>query len=852
MDASDRDRWRRIEALFGEAADLPREDWAGFLDGQVPDPSLRAHVARLLRAHERAGDFLEQLDTDRAAALIRAGTDELDEGDTIGPYRLVRRLGSGGMGVVWLARDPRLDRAVALKLLPPHRSADDAARRRLADEARAASALDHPGIAAIYDVGEAPAGGVFIAMAYYEGESLRRRIERGPLPVDEAVDLAAQIAEGLAAAHAAGIVHCDIKPGNLLITTAGAVKIVDFGVARIPGPARQPGGGTGGTPPYMSPEQVRGDDVDERADVWALGVVLHEMLTGERPFWAADDEALALAILSVEAEPVRATRPGVPRRLAAVVTRCLEKDPAARYAGAVDLAADLRAVRVATWRRSRPVAAGAVLVLMGAAALAALGMPRFTGVPGAGPPPESPAFPDATLPAGTPRVAVLPFAHLGEALEDDYFADGLTEELIAQLSRLEGLRVIARSSVMSYRDPDRDLAGVAAALGVGSVIEGGVRRAGDRLRITVRLVDTGSHETLWSESYDAALVDMLAVQRDIAERVGAALRVRLAARPPPRVRAPVEPEAYTAYLRGRHVLNRRTEHALHQAVRYFQDAIRHDPDFAGARAGLAQALLHLGNYGFLPGHEVFERATREAERAIALDSTTDAHTVLALLRVATLDFTGAEAAFRTAIESMPGDANTRHWYGFFLGMRGQIEEALRQVHVAHELDPLALPVISSLARLLVHAGDPESAVRLLESATELDPRYPWTWYGLAVAHAGAGRDGEAMAALDRALELSPDHPRLVATMVALHARTGQGERARDLLRGLDPDGRRTPAPHFELSIAYAAVGDVDRALAGLERTSWTSEYLFSLRTDPFIAPLRDDPGYERLLVDLGL
>jgi eukaryotic-like serine/threonine-protein kinase len=855
MELPSPDRWRRIASLFAEAVDVPPPERAAFLEDRIEDATLRAELARLLLAHERADGFLDELDTGRAATLIREDEDGIEPGESIGPYRVVRRLGHGGMGVVWLAHDPRLDRQVALKLLPSHRSTDDAARRRLTEEAKAASALDHPHIATIYDIGDAPDGRLFIAMAFYEGESLRDRLERGPLPVGEAVAVATQLADALAAAHAVGIVHRDVKPGNVILTQSGGVKLVDFGVAKLPA-ARAAASLMAGTPPYMSPEQFRGEEVDGRADIWSLGVVLYEVLSGRRPFGGADEAALLRAIQNETPPELRQLNPEVPAPLARIVERCLARSPATRFASASELRDALRAPSATGTSHRRRRLRGAALALALMVGIAA-GVRLLVGG-GAVPPPPSDGS-TATLAPGAPtseptRLAVLPFANLGTDPEDEYFAEGLTDEMISRLAGLSQLRVIARTSVLRYQGADRSIPDVAAELGVVRLLEGGIRRVEDRVRITVQLVDASTQEALWSEAYDAELEDVLGVQRDIAERVAAALQLRL--EPGDRqtfaVTGTVDPDAYLLYLRGRHFLNRRTEQALHQAVESFQDAIRRDTAFAAAHASLAEAYMHLGNYGFAPAEHVFPQARRAAERALGLpDGPAEAHAVLALLHVAERDFASAEQAFLRALALRPNDATARHLYGFFLGIRDRTAEALREVRLAQELDPLALPITSSLARLLTYAGETGEAFEHLDAAIRLEPAYPWTWFGLALAQTQRDAHGEAVRTAERALDLAPGQPRLRATLAALQARAGDDAPARQLLRELEA-ATEPDAYAYELTLVHAALGEIDPAFARLSRTRWSSETLFSLRTDPLLAPLRSDRRYTRLLRTLGM
>jgi serine/threonine protein kinase len=499
------ERWQQIEALFARALDCPADARPALLTGACAgDPALRAELERLLSAHERAGGFLEQLDTGRAAALVDAVGEEGAPGAAIGRYRVVRRLARGGMGVVFQAYDERLDRPVALKLLPPHLSADDAAGRRFVEEARAASALDHPHIITIYEVGETADERLFLAMAYYEGETLRERIARGPLPVSEAVCLALQVADGLAAAHRKRIVHRDIKPENLLVTADGAVKILDFGLAKMAGQALTRTGATLGTVAYMSPEQTRGAPVDHRTDLWSLGVVLYEMLAGVRPFGGEAEQALVYGIRHDEPPPLREVRPEVPPELARVVHRCLVKDPDERYPNAEALLAELRegassspagrdearshtryrSSRFRRWHASRrAIAATSLLLLLGVAAGGlALRADRGSGAR------DSSAA--RTLPAGT-IVAVLPFAPSTPDSALVRLGRDLAVTLGANFDGVGEFRTLDVLPALLHRVPsgstDRDAAQLVRGLGAQVVVQGDLVQTGGRVRADAAL-----------------------------------------------------------------------------------------------------------------------------------------------------------------------------------------------------------------------------------------------------------------------------------------------------------------------------------------------------------------------------
>ena len=512
----------------------------------------------------------------------------LDADTSLGPYRVLDKLGEGGMGVVYLAEDPRLNRQVAIKVLPPDMTRDTTAKQRFLQEAKAASALDHPNICNIHEINETADGRLYLVMAHYEGETLKERIARGALALEDTIDIASQVGQGLAEAHRAGIVHRDVKPANLLVTKSGVVKILDFGLAKLVGEDSVTQAGTVGTVAYMSPEQARGAAFDHRTDIWSLGVVLYEMLTGELPFQGDNLLSLADAIRSDEPRPVR----GEAASLNPALGRALSKTPALRYGAVTDLLDDLR-----SGRRT-----------------------------GAAVPPADNAV--------IPSIAVLPFADMSPQKDQDYFCEGLAEELIDMLARLDTLRVVARTSAFQFKGQARDLRDVGEKLNVGHVLEGSVRKAGDRLRVNVQLINTDDGYHIWSERFDRDLDDVFAVQDEIGRAVVQKLKPRLlgtVAETPGTTTAvqepalgrhvhPVGPAAHEAYLKGRYHAGKRSAASLRQAVEHFQDALRQEPAYAAAHAGLAECLTMQATGYEGDSKLVAERARAAAVAAVELDA----------------------------------------------------------------------------------------------------------------------------------------------------------------------------------------------------------------------------------------
>ena len=512
----------------------------------------------------------------------------LTPGTSVGPYAIRAQIGTGGMGVVYAAHDPRLDRQVAIKVLSPDRIRDDAAKRRFVQEAKAASALDHPNICAIHEINETDDGQLYLVMAYYDGETLERRIERGPLALDEAVDIATQAACGLAEAHAARMVHRDIKPANLLVATDGVVKILDFGLAKLIGSEGVTQTGTTvGTVAYMSPEQARGRWVDHRTDIWSLGVVLYEMLTGQRPFQGENLLAVSKAILEDQPPPLR----GPSAVYQHVVSRALRKDQIGRYDSTLDLAGGLREAKQPS---HAPTQVGGD---------------------------ES----------AQRCIAVMPFANMSADPEQEYFCDGMAEELINALTKLDDLRVVARTSTFQFKGQALDLREVGRKLGATTVLEGSVRKSGNRLRVTAQLISVADGYHLWSERYDRQMEDVFAIQDDVSQAIVDVLRVKLlpASAPPVADRYTEDVHAYQLYLQGRHHWHKHTEDGYARSLDCFTRAIARDPSYAQPYVGLAHLYLWTGFLGSSPASEAYPKAKESALKALQLDETIgDAHSAL--------------------------------------------------------------------------------------------------------------------------------------------------------------------------------------------------------------------------------
>ncbi|HVE66544.1 MAG TPA: protein kinase [Thermoanaerobaculia bacterium] len=795
----------------------------------------------------------------------------LAPGTRLGAYEIVSRIGAGGMGEVYRARDSRLDRDVAVKVLSDAVVGDPDALARFEREAKSVAALSHPNILAIHDVGSA--GGVsFAVMELLEGESLADTVAHAKLPWRKAASIGIEIAEGLFAAHSKGIVHRDLKPANVFVTSDGRVKILDFGIARVGSPPSA--GGTSvatvaetspgtvlGTVGYMSPEQVRGSPADARSDVFSLGCVLYEMVTGRRAF-ARDTAAETLtAILREDPEPVSATEGAVPLELDRIVAHCLEKNPAERFQSARDVAFNLRAALSSSGatessgrapRRVRRtgvwVGAGVGLLVLIVGALVLL--QRRGARPGA---------PGDAATAAAPRIAslaVLPLQNLSGDPEQDYFADGMTEALIADLAKIQALRVISRTSVMQYKGVKKPLPEIAKELGVDGIVEGSVQRAGDRVRITAQLIEAATDRHLWAQSYERDSRDVFALQSDVAQAIAREIRVTVSPEEKTRLASsrPVNPAAHEAYLKGRYWQLKFNEEGFRKASELYDRAVALDPGYALAWAGIAENLG--GNADlYLPSSEAYAKARPAAEKALQLDdSLAEAHTSLGLIKAYfDWDWRGAEVDLVRAIELNPGSAWARDWYGWFLATLGRFDESISQLERARALDPLSPGMSADLGLAHILKGDYDRAAVHLDRALALAPDY---WAPKLMKTWMYQRKGDFAAAVREAEGLDPRDagPVALAGLARAYALAGREVEARKAFRELEQLSRTGFVAPFFFAEVHAALGEKDVAFEWLRKCQRERSNGLALwaKVGPQLDPLRSDPRYEQLLKDLNL
>jgi len=773
-------------------------------------------------------------------------------------FKIIDEIGHGGMGVVFKAEDIKLKRCVALKFLPPHLMDSPEIRERFLIEAQAAAALSHPNICVIHEVGESE-DQPYISMEYIEGETLRDRIKKGPLKPEEALDIVSQIAAGLGEAHRKGIIHRDIKSANIMVLEKGQAKVMDFGLAKLRGGSSLTRSRTTlGTVAYMSPEQARGGDLDQRTDIWSLGVVLYEMLSGKLPFRGDHDQTVIYSILHQEPESLRKAGPGTAPELEHIVGQALTKKPADRYQTMEEFREDLEAVAEgfrpirAKRRPGRQRIFGLDIVYLLPAALAVVLVLFGLNVGGV----RDRLLGQSASPSRPIKMAVLPFVNLTGEPAQESFSDGLTEEMIAQLGRLnpQRLSVIARTSAMRYKRTEKPLEQIGRELGVAYVLEGSARREGGRIRITAQLIRVHDQTQKWADSYERELAGILALQSEVAQGVARSLAITLIPAEQVRVASArvVQPEAYEQYQMGRFRLAERTVPGLEAALGHFERAVALDPTYALAYVGLADAQVLLPYLSSdAPAAVGRARAKAAANRALAIDASLgQAHATLALVREFEFSWDAAEDHFRRAIELDPGYASTHHWYADMLARRGRHAEALAQIRKALELDPLSTIINQDLGYVLTLAGEHDAGIRQYERTLEFDPAFSTTWMTLTIAFLESGRFEDAANALSRWAELT-SHDRVkmrkLANAAAAHARSGAPQPL-----PADFDLERI-VPAYAVPQFYMALGHQERALDALERGYEQGSFSTVMTIlSPLFDRIRTDRGLKALLDKIGL
>jgi len=775
-------------------------------------------------------------------------------------YRILEEIGGGGMGVVYRARDAHLDREVAVKVLSPGTITDEAARKRLRKEALTLSKLNHPNIATVYDF-DTQRGVDFLVMEYIPGITLSERLAAGPLPEKEVVRLGVQLSDGLAAAHERGVVHRDLKPGNLRLTSDGRLKILDFGIAKLWRPLTETAAtesslrshSISGTLPYMAPEQLAGEEADARTDIHGAGFVLYEMATGQRPFAEVQSGQLLGALMRKAPVPPTTLNPKVSAELERIIGKCVEKEPENRYQSAKELAIDLRrlgapsTVAAPVQKRERY---SPKLILVAGALLVAVFVTLFTlNVNG---------WRDRLFgKTATPRIgslAVLPLENLSGDSGQEYFADGMTEALITTLSQISALKVTSRTSVMHYKGTRKTVPQIAQELHVDAVLEGSVMRDANHLRVTAQLIHAPTDTHLWAESYERDLRDILAVQNEVAHAITSEINVKLTAQEQERLARthPVNFAAHDAYFKARFHLQQGTEDQLREAKAYFEEAARIDSNYAPAYAGLADYYLLTDE---LSPRVAMPKAKEYVQKALTLDDRlADAHATLAFIKFyGDWDWLGADKEFERAIELSPSYAEAHRSYSDFLSEMGRHDQALAEIRTAQELDPFSATVILDGGWALYYAREYDRAIEQCRKVLDLDPHSVSALDCVGSAHLATGAYDQAIAEYSALVTSSGNEPLRLASLGCAYASAGKKIQAQRILAQLNEASKTHYVPPYFLGVVHAAMGDKEAAFSWLEKAYEEHDsYLVRLRVEPLMDPLRPDPRFEKLLHRMNL
>jgi serine/threonine protein kinase/Tfp pilus assembly protein PilF len=772
-------------------------------------------------------------------------------GKTISHYKILEKLGEGGMGVVYKAEDTKLKRAIALKFLPPELTRDGEAKKRFVHEAQAASALQHTNICTVHDIDETSDGQMFIVMDCYEGETLKDKIHRGSLKLEESIDIAIQIAQGLEKAHKKGIVHRDIKPANIFVTEDGIVKIMDFGVAKLAGQTKlTKTGSTLGTAAYMSPEQAKGGEVDHRTDIWSLGVVFYEMLTGQLPFKGEYEQAVIYSILNEEPKRVTSVRSTLPTELNKIVSKAMVKNPSERYGRAGDLTSDLKSLQIRLEKakaETKPAdskfSKGKLLYLMGGMIVLVV-MLILAKIMMFKAPQEV-----------IDSIAVLPFQNLSADPEQEYFSDGMTEALITELSTIKALRVISRTSVMRFKKTDKSLPEIARELHVKAVIEGSVQRVQDVVRINAQLIRAEPEEHLWARPFTRNKANILELQSEVAQAIANEIKVAVTPEEMMRLTSsrPVNPEAHEAYLKGRFFINKFNEADVKKGISYFEQAIARDSSYALAYAGLAEGYDLLWSLGVMSAKDAFPKIKTWATKALSIDEIlAEAYAIIWDVEWAEWNWQGAEENFKRAIRLNPNSAEAHTSYAWYLLMMKRNDEALSEAEHAAQLDPLRTTTKVFLAYILFYHNQYDNAMIQVNEALSIDNNFVAGYRFLGSFYLWRENFKEAIVQFQKAVACG-DYP-VLAFVTYTYARSGNVMKAREIFADLKT---KYVQPGL-LALVCIGLGEWDQAFEYLERAYEEHDFFlliweslprgFDIKLDSF----RADTRFHTIVKKMGL
>jgi serine/threonine-protein kinase len=770
-------------------------------------------------------------------------------GKTISHYKILEKLGEGGMGVVYKAQDTKLDRLVALKFLPKHLLCDSEAKTRFEHEAKAASALDHPNIATIYEIDEVE-GQCFISMAYVEGKSIKELLKVKTFSLNEVLDIGIQICEGLAMAHEKGIVHRDIKSDNIMVTPRGQVKIMDFGLAKLRGVSKLTRtGSTVGTLAYMSPEQVQGIEVDQRSDVFSFGVVLYEMITGQLPFKGEHEAAVVYSIINETPEPLARYKVNVPEELQRIVDKALVKGRAERYQHVDEMMADLRSINkkleriapVQEPKKPKGLKKPAVYVYASIAILAAILI-------------LSKLFFFASREVPISSIAVLPFQNLSADPEQEYFSDGITEALISELSKIKALRVISRTSAMHFKKTEKSLPEIAHDLNVDAVVEGSVQRVQDDVRITAQLIKAEPEKHLWASDFTRKFKDILILQSEVAQAIAREIKITVTPEEQQKLATyrTVNPEAHELYLKGMYFVNKFSPPDVEKAFKYFEQALQKDPNYALAYTGMAKGYDYLVSVT-MPPKEAWPKVDSLARKALSLDKTlADAYVLVADVKTGyEWDWKGAEENYKRAIELNPNHATAHAWYAMYLLAMKRLDEALREAKHAKELDPLSFDINWMMSYAFLYTGQYDSAIALANKVLKLDSTFVLAYNILGESYLLKKMYNEAIPQFRKSIALGFRYS--ISGLAHAYAETGKETEAQKILNDLLEESKRGYVDPFDFALVYFALGEQDKAIEYLEKAyEYRSVLLPFIRTFPEWEDYSKDPRVVALLKKMGL